>query len=205
MARVAINTGSVANDGTGDTLRAAGGIINDNFLEIYAFLGAGSSTVLSAPIWNTTDVGINTLRNVGLGTTNPRFSLEVGAIGSSETSLWVNGNARVTGILTVGSSSIILDGNANKILVGSGISFDGNTGIISATAFYAGGSIITGTGVTITGTTFTDQLSVSGVTTCISDVNVGVDTSSGIVLTSPNGTEYRLIVADDGTLSTTAV
>ena len=31
MARIGINTGSAANDNTGSTLRAAGGIINDNF------------------------------------------------------------------------------------------------------------------------------------------------------------------------------
>ena len=37
------------------------------------------------------------------------------------------------------------------------------------------------------------------------DVKVGVSTAQGVILTSPNGTEYRLIVADDGTLSTTAV
>ncbi len=29
--------------------------------------------------------------------------------------------------------------------------------------------------------------------------------AEGVVLTSPNGTKYRLVVADDGTLSTTAV
>ena len=143
MSRVAINTGSVANDGTGDSLRIAGGIINDNFAEIYNQFGDGSSLT---PTWDKSAAGINTTSNVGIGTTNPRFALEVGAVGSSGTSLFVNGNARVTGILTVGSSSIILDGNANKILVGSGISFDGNTGIISATAFYAGGSIISGGG-----------------------------------------------------------
>ena len=143
MSRVAINTGSVANDGTGDSLRIAGGIINDNFGEIYSQFGDGTNLT---PTWDKTTAGINTTSSVGIGTTNPRFTLEVGAVGASGTSLWVNGNARVTGILTVGSSSIVLDGNANKILVGSGISFDGNTGIISATAFYAGGSIITGGG-----------------------------------------------------------
>ncbi len=37
------------------------------------------------------------------------------------------------------------------------------------------------------------------------DTKVGVSTAQGVILTSPNGTEYRLIVADDGTLSTTAV
>ncbi len=37
------------------------------------------------------------------------------------------------------------------------------------------------------------------------DVKVGTSQALGVILTSPNGTEYRLIVANDGTLSTTAV
>ena len=49
------------------------------------------------------------------------------------------------------------------------------------------------------------NLDVSGITSIRSDCNVGVSTASGVVLTSPNGTKYRLIVANDGTLSTTAV
>ena len=37
------------------------------------------------------------------------------------------------------------------------------------------------------------------------DVKVGTSQAQGVILTSPNGTEYRLVVANDGTLSTTAV
>ena len=39
MARQIINTGATANDGTGDSLRNAGTKINQNFQEIYQFLG----------------------------------------------------------------------------------------------------------------------------------------------------------------------
>ena len=39
MARQTINTGTTANDGTGDSLRNAGNKINQNFQEIYQFLG----------------------------------------------------------------------------------------------------------------------------------------------------------------------
>ena len=35
MAQQAINIGTVANDGTGDTLRSAGNKINENFYELY--------------------------------------------------------------------------------------------------------------------------------------------------------------------------
>jgi len=148
MARVAINTGASANDGLGDNLRAAGGILNSNFLELYTYLGAGSTTVLSAPIWSSTNAGINTLRNVGIGTTNPRFVLEVGAVGASGTTLFVNGDARVTGIVTIGPASITLNGITNIINVGTGITINGSTGIISATAIVIGGTTLTGSAVT---------------------------------------------------------
>lgn len=53
--------------------------------------------------------------NVGIGTTNPRFTLEVGAVGAGGTQLFVNGNARVSGILSIGTSSITLDPNDSSI------------------------------------------------------------------------------------------
>lgn len=43
MTKQLINRGTVANDGTGDDLRAAGEKINDNFNEVYSALGNGSS------------------------------------------------------------------------------------------------------------------------------------------------------------------
>jgi hypothetical protein len=39
----------------------------------------------------------------------------------------------------------------------------------------------------------------------VGDVKVGVNTSQGTILTSPNGTEYRIIVDNSGTLSTVVV
>lgn len=43
MARQVINTGSTANDGSGDTLRTTGIKINENFVELYTQLGGGDS------------------------------------------------------------------------------------------------------------------------------------------------------------------
>jgi hypothetical protein len=65
--------------------------------------------------WSGTEVGIHTLSNVGVGTTNPRFNLEVGSVGTSGTSLYVNGDARITGILSVGQGTITIDPNDNSI------------------------------------------------------------------------------------------
>jgi len=43
MAKKSIDIGSAANDGTGSNLRVGGGIINDNFNEIYTALGDGTT------------------------------------------------------------------------------------------------------------------------------------------------------------------
>lgn len=50
MTRQNISTGSSANDGTGDTLRSAGEKINENFVELYRFLGGGDSDNLSSQV-----------------------------------------------------------------------------------------------------------------------------------------------------------
>jgi len=43
MAKQSLNLGSSADDGTGTTLRAGGDLINDNFNEIYNYLGDGTN------------------------------------------------------------------------------------------------------------------------------------------------------------------
>ena len=79
--------------------------------------------------WASTSAGIHTLSNVGVGTT-----------AKSDFKLFVEGNAKITGILTVGNQSVTIDGTNNTVNVGSGVTINGNTGIISATAIYVGGS-----------------------------------------------------------------
>ena len=66
-------------------------------------------TVISGGIYNTS------LNNVGIGTSVPRFNLELGNVGTSNTTLYVNGRARFVGILT-----------ANDLFV---------SGIVTATSF----------------------------------------------------------------------
>ena len=47
MARQNINRGTLANDGTGDTLRTAAKKINDNFVEMYRTIGGDSDIITS--------------------------------------------------------------------------------------------------------------------------------------------------------------
>jgi len=67
-------------------------------------------------------VGISTI-STGVGTIH---------VGVGSTGLLVEGDARVTGILTIGTSSITLDGSDNSINVGTAITISGATGKIEA-------------------------------------------------------------------------
>ena len=148
MAKLGISTGTTPNDGLGDNLLGGAVKINSNFSEIYTRFGDGNNLTAIGGTWVTTAAGIHTLKNVGIGTTNPRFKLEVGAVGSSGTTLFVNGDARITGIVTIGPASITLNGITNIINVGTGITINGSTGVIQATSVVVGGTTLTGAGVT---------------------------------------------------------
>ena len=99
----------------------------------------------------------------------------------------------VTGILTAsqintqsgGTPSITspnnINLNANQVAISTDISIGGNLEV---------------SGIS----TFNSIINVDS-----SDINVGVDTTTGIVLTSPIGDKFRLIVLDDGSLSTVQV
>jgi hypothetical protein len=146
MAKLGISTGIVPDDGTGDSLLDGAVKINSNFDDIYTYFGDGTNLTFTGGVssqWVTTGVGIHTLSNVGIGTTNPRFTLEVGAVGASGTTLFVNGDARVTGIVTIGPASITLNGISNIINVGSGVTINGSTGTINATSINLGGTTLT--------------------------------------------------------------
>lgn len=108
MAKLGIGTGTVPNDGTGDSLLVAGTKINSNFGELYTLLGNGTNLLAgivttivagtgitissstgvvniqvepsiagSSGTWANNTVGIHTLKNVGIGTTNPTQKLSV--------------------------------------------------------------------------------------------------------------------------------
>tara|TARA_Y100000004_G_scaffold123594_1_gene138946 strand:+ start:5933 stop:9067 length:3135 start_codon:yes stop_codon:yes gene_type:complete len=139
-----------------------------------------------------TNSGIHTTAlNVGIGTTNPRFQLEVGPVGAAGTSLWVNGNARVTGILTVGTGSIVLDGDENRITVGAGVTIDTN-GVVAGlgTVNYIDATHINATGV-VTATSFEgDGSGLTGISSAYWEkTTAGINTSSavGIGVTNPAG------------------
>ena len=67
MAIQTIGLGTVADDGTGDTLRIAGDKINDNFNEVYTILGDGSTLTAPAPTASPTFTGTVSAPDLSVG------------------------------------------------------------------------------------------------------------------------------------------
>ena len=139
-----------------------------------------------------TGVGIN---NVGVITSGNV------QIGGATTDLVVTGDARITGILTVGTSSLKLDGPNNLVNVGTALTLGHTQGVQFHTQnLHSAGfevnqinasGIITATGADINGDldvdghTNLDNVSVAGVTTFTGNANFG---SNGYISGSANFT-----------------
>ena len=130
---------------------------------------------------------------VGIGTTSPAFKLDVA------------GNARIDGDLTVGTTA--QNGEIN-IIDSNGKTFSLNSGNVGNNKFAIEESstntrylVIDGANanVGIGSTSPTEKLEVEG-----GDIKIK-DASAGLILTSPNGTVYKITVANDGTVTSTAV
>ena len=97
-------------------------------------------TTYSEDVKNIDSIGIITARsdirgqsNLSItGITTLSSSAATGAVktGMGNTALIVEGHGRITGVLTVGQSSITIDGTNNKVNVGTGITLDATNGVI---------------------------------------------------------------------------
>ena len=114
MAYQEIGLGTSAADGTGDTIRAGGDKINDNFVELYTLLGTG--TALSSGISATATV---------VTLTAPTISGVVGGTQTSATITTVNATTVNSGTLALAAGSItdssgaISFGNENLTTTGT--------------------------------------------------------------------------------------
>ena len=130
MAKKVINVGAIANDSTGDSLRAAGQIINDNFTELYTALGGstGSQLTLVSKIIAGNGIIVSSESGDVLVTSKPATANEVGGIRvGNGISVDNEGVASVVVYELPKASSTILGG----IKVGDRLSIN-NDGVLSA-------------------------------------------------------------------------
>ena len=109
MAIQTIGIGTVADDGTGDSLRAAGDKINDNFSEIYTALGDGSS-LTSTAITALNNATANELVTVGATTTELDAEANLTFDGST---LAVTGNITATTITLSNDAGLLVPNDGN--------------------------------------------------------------------------------------------
>ena len=100
MAKLGINTGSNADDGTGDSLRVGGGKINANFDEVYSLLTGASNngTTLLSGIVTSITAGSNITLSGG-----PTGAIQITAAALTGTGFFTSNS---TGIHTLGSVGI---------------------------------------------------------------------------------------------------
>ena len=173
MAKLGISTGTVANDGTGDTLNQAGTKSNANFDEVYTYLGDGTnlgSTGTSQLVAGKLQVG------AGESTGDANVATFNGSVNLNGGDIRVGGGASITGITTIKADTVV-HGN---VYIHSGIVTAG-TGVV--TYFGDGGNL---TGLGGAGRWVGDATGIS--TTKIVGINT-ISSSAGIALTV-NGPTY---------------
>ena len=172
-----------------------GALLYDDLTGVFSFYPADLSNVSAAGTWASNSIGIHTTKNVGIGTT-----------AKSGYSLYVEGDARVTGILTVGPASITIDGINNEVTVGSGVTIYGNSGIVSATSLTVAGTL-NGDASSLTGLTGASAATYGNATAVpqiVVDGNGRITGITNVLISGSGGGGTSIIIRDDGTLVGTA-
>ena len=123
--RISVQLSSLGGGGIEDAPKTGGPYARRN--QAWEVISSGGSSVGAGGTWRVDSTGISTTKSVGIGTT-----------ARESVSLFVQGDARITGILTVGESSVTIDGSDDKINIGTGttITSGGNAefvGVVTAT------------------------------------------------------------------------
>ena len=150
------------------------------------FAGPTSSNVTGF-YGRTGNVVLNSSDGIGVGTAK----IGTGIVGLA-TALLVEGNVRITGILTIGTSSITLDGRNDSISIGNGpiiIGTSSSTGTASQPLQVTGGAYVSGSvGIGTTNPIVKLQVSTSGNTPIINQTTGG--STSYLMLQNTGGMGY---------------
>ena len=172
MAYQKIGIGSVANDGTGDTLRAGADKINENFEDLFAKInGVANSAINNGTQLDTDDVvlrtktqtlqaktldnsalsGITTTASGNMQLGPATYTLEVRGGGSSEGMLQLNCNANTHGQKIVAQPHSESDSGYFLLPKSSTANKDGNTNSVATADVLLSGDKTVGTTETVSG------------------------------------------------------
>lgn len=190
MAKLGINTGSAANDGTGDGLRLGGGKVNANFDEIYSAIGDGTTLRIGTGSTCAITVGES---QVGIGSTIPAHLLDVrGGIGA--TNISISGIATVVGLTSPTISA------TTSTLVGSAVTTDSEgirvAGVVTATSFvgkYFDGTVIGDVQVGTSLTAYSHGVVTSGIVTAQGGFITGSGTTAVQMSISGNNLLFTVV------------
>ena len=205
------NSNQIQEIASGDNLDLTGSGIHN--------AGIITATTFSGPV--VAGAGVSNI-TAGIGTYT---DLRVGGDTTFSEDFVVTGNARVTGILTVGTSSIILNDSANTIKVGTALTlghtqglqfhtqnlhsagFDVNqinaSGIITSTGAVVNGDIDANGDLDVDGHTNLDNVSIAGVTTFHTrSLHIGIARFNETIVGTAR-TAIKLTCADESTDTTT--
>ena len=136
-------------------------------------VNAGVATYASVSGIATVAQGLTGTPDINVGLTTAT-RLVVGAGTTFLEDLVVEGNTRITGILTVGTSSIVIDGEENQVNVGTGVTLHHTNGV------QVGGNTLHFSGLTL------NQINVSGIVTASSfSLPDGLISSGSLTTSSP--------------------
>ena len=147
MAYQDLGLGTTADDGTGDTLRAGGDKINDNFVELYTLLGTGTAlssgisstatvitlaspaitgTISSATITTLTSTNIRVGDGGNVGSASDTDAIAISAAGVVSLSATTEASATGTAALTLAGGI----GVAKDMWIGDDIVLDSDSAVI---------------------------------------------------------------------------
>ena len=139
MAKETVGLGTLANDGTGDTLRSGGTKINSNFSEIYTAFGDGSS-LSSLAVTALNNQTANRLTTIGATTTELDGEANLTFNGST---LAVTGAVTVSGLTTLSGNLIIPDaGTIGSATTTSAVQIEADGDVVLSDDLYIGGGLL---------------------------------------------------------------
>ena len=120
MAKQLINIGTIANDGTGSTLRDGGDLINDNFNEIYSAIGDGTTITAGTFLTDSNSVAV----------TNKTFN----STNTFPTISFIDDTSTTQSISLGGSFRFIGGSGITTTISGNTITFDTDGSIVTETS-----------------------------------------------------------------------